>query len=121
MEHRRTFQHGNFGRRAAPQVNVFAPVIGPGAAPMEEKRPVPPADPMPAGPSIEDEIRAWKSARGSLAGFPWRQLSLMAGLCFGFASFVLPASVNEAAQWPLYVLAAISFYAGLHKRKVKPG
>src|SRR5215469_8778714 len=116
MEHRRTLQHGNFGRRAAPQVNVIAPVIGSPAIPIEVQHPVPPSDLTPAGPSIEDEIRAWKSARGSLAGFPWRQLALMAGLCFGIASFVLPGSVNAAVQWPLYILTAISFYAGLHKR-----
>ena len=43
----------------------------------------------------------------------------MAGLCFGIASFVLPATVNETLQWPLYALTAISLYAGLHKRKTK--
>lgn len=48
---------------------------------------------------------------------PWRQLSLMAGLCFGIASFVLPDSINDAVQWPLYALTAASFYTGLRKRK----
>jgi hypothetical protein len=67
--------------------------------------------------SVEDEIRAWKSQRRAAARFPWRTFSLMAGLCFGIASFVLPASVNDAMQWPLYALTAISLYAGLHKKK----
>jgi hypothetical protein len=70
--------------------------------------------------SVDDEIEAWKAARGSVIPFPWRQLSLMAGLCFGIASFVLPDTVNDAVQWPLYALTAISLYAGLHKRKAKP-
>ena len=43
----------------------------------------------------------------------------MAGLCFGIASFVLPATVNDAVQWPLYALTAISLYVGLRKRKNK--
>jgi hypothetical protein len=70
-------------------------------------------------PSIEDEIAAWKEARGPVVPFPWRQLSLMAGLCFGIASFVLPATVNDTMQWPLYALTAASLYAGLRKRKAK--
>jgi hypothetical protein len=71
--------------------------------------------------SVDDEIEAWKAARGPVIPFPWRQLSLMAGLCFGIASFVLPDTVNDVVQWPLYALTAISLYGGLHKRKAKPG
>jgi hypothetical protein len=67
--------------------------------------------------SVDDEIAAWKAARGSVIPFPWRQLSLMAGFCFGIASFVLPDTVNDVVQWPLYALTAISLYAGLRKRK----
>lgn len=43
----------------------------------------------------------------------------MAGLCFGIASFVLPDAINDAVQWPLYLLTVIGLYVGLHKRKVK--
>jgi len=51
---------------------------------------------------------------------PWRQLSLMAGLCFGIGSFVLPDSVNGVTDWVLYGLMAMSFIAGLSgKRKAK--
>ena len=108
MEPRRTF-----GRRPQPAI---PPVL----------TPAPAAEPIPASlshdaalPSVEDEIAAWKAARGSVVPFPWRQLSLMAGLCFGIASFALPAAVNDTMQWPLYALTAISFYVGLHKRKIK--
>jgi hypothetical protein len=76
--------------------------------------------PLPArgdDPSLDDELREWKQARGRGHGIAWRQLSLMAGLCFGIASFVLPGWVNNAVQWPLYGLAAMSFYVGLRKRK----
>ena len=35
---------------------------------------------------------------------PWPQLSLMASLCFGIASFVLPDSVNDNVDWLLWGL-----------------
>jgi hypothetical protein len=112
MESRRTF-----GRRAVPQ----APA--PCAMPQAPSRPAEPIHsslpPDVSLASIDDEIAAWKTARGSVIPFPWRQLSLMAGLCFGIASFVLPATVNDAVQWPLYALTAISLYVGLHKRRNK--
>ncbi len=47
---------------------------------------------------------------------PWRQLSLMASLCFGIASFVLPDSVNDQLDWVLYGFMALTAYAGLSKR-----
>jgi len=110
MEHRQTF-----GRRAGPRSPTaeLAPPTSSAPAPAI----VPFSVPTPALPSIENEIEEWKRARGRGFYFPWRQLSLMAGLCFGVASFILPASVNDAVQWPLYILAAISFYVGLRKRK----
>jgi hypothetical protein len=43
----------------------------------------------------------------------------MASLCFGTASLVLPGAVNETLQWPLYGLAAISFLAGVRRRRAK--
>ena len=109
MELRRTF-----GRRAAPQPTAPRAAIPAPVQPIVSSLP-----PDVTFPSVEDEIEAWKAARGSVVAFPWRQLSLMAGLCFGIASFVLPATVNAAIQWPLYALAAISLYVGLHKRKAK--
>ena len=50
---------------------------------------------------------------------PWRQVALMASLCFGVASFVLPDSINDNLDWLLYGLMAISAYVGFSKRFFK--
>ena len=50
---------------------------------------------------------------------PWRQLSLMASLCFGIASFVLPDSVNDNVDWLLWILAAMSAFVWFTNRKKK--
>jgi hypothetical protein len=63
----------------------------------------------------DDELEKWKRTRKWQV--PWRQISLTASLCFGVASLVLPGSVNTALQWPLYALAAASFYFGMRKRQ----
>jgi hypothetical protein len=47
---------------------------------------------------------------------PWRQVALMATLCFGVASLVLPDSISDDLDWLLYGLMAISAYAGFSKR-----
>jgi hypothetical protein len=78
-----------------------------------------PLQPFPASPnlpSVEQELLEWRQGR---QGFkvPWRPLSLMASLCFGIASFVLPDSVNDNVQWLLYALMAASLYAGFSKRR----
>ena len=43
-----------------------------------------PAQIIPAGPSVDDEIREWKKSRGS--NFPIKLLALVASLSFGIAS-----------------------------------
>jgi hypothetical protein len=68
-------------------------------------------------PTLDSELQDWKVARAGNFKFPWRQLSLMASLCFGIASFVLPDSVNDGLQWLLYGLVAAGLYAGLAKRR----
>ncbi len=68
-------------------------------------------------PSVEQELRAWKRTRSFK--IPWRQLSLMASLCFGIASFVLPDSVNDSVNWVLYGLMAMSFCAWFSGRRAK--
>jgi hypothetical protein len=70
-------------------------------------------------PTHDQELEDWK--RGRSFQIPWRQLSFMASLCFGIASLVLPASVNDKIDWLLYALTAISFFVGLsrHRQKVK--
>jgi hypothetical protein len=40
----------------------------------------------------------------------------MASMSFGIAAFVLPESVNDAVQWPLYALSAASLYAWFRRR-----
>jgi len=59
--------------------------------------------------------REWDTAH--LVGFPWGKAYLMAGLSFGIASFALPDTVNEAANWLLYLLAGASIWAWYQKRK----
>jgi hypothetical protein len=109
-------QRQAFGRRGGSQDAVRA---------RGQKRPLPPVSPVSATPVAEwhapphgerdEELEAWKRARKRHV--PWKQISLMASLCFGVASLVLPHSVNDAVQWPLYGLAAISFYVGIRKKK----
>ena len=108
-------------RRAFGRRPVLQPAVIPAASPPPAAEPIQSAlfEPDLALPSVEDEIAAWKAARGSVVPFPWRQLSLIAGLCFGIASFVLPAALNDALQWPLYALTAASLYVGLNKRKTR--
>ena len=71
----------------------------------------------PSAPSLEQELQAWKQARSFKV--PWRQLYLMASICFGLASFLLPASVNDGVDWLLYGLMAMSFYAWFSGRRAK--
>jgi hypothetical protein len=94
-----------FGRRRKAQ----APRT---SAPAVEHRSV------PASPQNEPdaELEAWKQARPPFA-MPWRQIALMAGLCFTIASFVLPDSVSDIFVWILYGLSGASFYAGWRGRK----
>lgn len=69
-----------------------------------------------ASPPIDDEFREWKKARKRHSGLPWRQVALMASVCFGVASLVLPDSVSDTLDWVLYGLMAASAYAGLSRR-----
>jgi hypothetical protein len=48
---------------------------------------------------------------------PWSSLYLMGSLSFGIASFVLPDSVNDAADWLLYVLCGASLWAWFSARR----
>jgi hypothetical protein len=116
-----------FGLRARtsapPSRNVATPRLAPAppaAAPILAAA----QDSAPAGPaatSIDEELQAWKEARGSKVQMPWRQLALMASLCFGIASFVLPDSVNGDLDWLLWGLMAASAYVGFRKRREKRG
>jgi hypothetical protein len=105
-----------FGRRTEIEVQVFlrTHVARPSScSPEILLEPPPDVRDM----TVEDELREWKKSRDRGFLMPWRQLSLMAGLSFGIASFVLPESVNNVVQWPLYALSAASFYAGFRKSR----
>ena len=79
-------------------------------------RPAAPAAALPAASlSVDDEIRRWKKARRY--SLPWKPLALMGSLCFGVASFVLPNSINDQLQYPLYALSAASLYAGFRRKR----
>jgi len=99
-----------FGRRT----NIPRPG-GHSPAPRAAPRPSPVPQLLSIQPAVDQELQAWKRARAFR--IPWRQLSLMASLCFGIASFVLPDSVNENVQWVLYALMAASFLAGITARR----
>ena len=112
-----------FGRRG---VTRPAPQAPQGARPAAAIAAAPPAPAMPDAASaadivaapdpVERELDEWKRAR-ERAPFPWRPFYFMASLCFGLASFVLPAAINDVVQWPLYGLAAISFAVGIANRR----
>jgi hypothetical protein len=113
-----------FGRRATPQRQLLRAA--------ETSAPAPPAGQSAFGEDfagraaitpreitvshVDHELREWKQARKQHSRIPWRQLALMASLCFGIASLVLPDSVNENLDWVLYGLMAASLYAGLSRR-----
>jgi hypothetical protein len=113
----------SFGRRSSPQTQRARPQPAPTfqrkiAAFDEvtvEQSALPAVPSEIQSPSIDEELQQWKKSRKGFT-IPWRQVSLMASLCFGIASFVLPASVNQNVEYVLYALAAMSLYAGISKR-----
>jgi hypothetical protein len=94
-----------FGRRAVSREE-----------PKKLARPAASSAAIPPPQAVDQEFAEWKRANRHLFRFPWRLFSLMAGLCFGIASFVLPDRINQIVQWPLYALSAASFYAGLRHK-----
>jgi hypothetical protein len=113
-----------FGRRIDPRGgNAPTQTAAQRAAGPPITAPVEPA--APTSDAVQDaslnaELQAWKQARGSGFKIPWSQLSLMASLCFGIASFVLPDSVNSSVDWLLWGLAIMSFYVWFRgKTKLK--
>lgn len=115
-----------FGRRGAAAPIPRAARETPRALPVPKAPPVPkkappvqtaPPDGISWSDTSDPELEDWKRARGWHP--PWRQISLMASLCFGIGSLVLPGTVNDAVQWILYALAGASLYAGLRKRRTR--
>jgi hypothetical protein len=108
----------SFGRRPQPQRKQAlaepAALRAPAELPVEQPFSL---EMETSTPSLEQELQAWKQERSFK--IPWRQLYLMASVCFGIASFVLPASVNDGVDWLLYGLMAMSFYAWFSGRRAK--
>jgi hypothetical protein len=69
-----------------------------------------------SSPRVDAELRDSEQSVKQRFKMPWRQLVLMASLCFGVASFVLPDSLNDGLDWLLYGLMAVSAYVGFSKR-----
>ncbi len=89
-------------------------------APVPVPQPVEPPSSAGEPLCVEQELQVWKDARGSNFKIPWRQIYLMASLCFGIASFALPDSVNDSIDYLLWGLMAMSAYAWYTTRKKKP-
>jgi hypothetical protein len=112
-----------FGRRSVPQQQPLR------ATPTRVS-PMPDPKPIFSGVSADqsspygdiafargnDQPPDWEQSTKWRLKMPWRQLALMASLCFGIASFVLPDSLNDQLQWVLYGLMAMSLCAALSKR-----
>jgi len=111
--------HKAFGRRDNPNRRIA----------VQPQAPCPPEDALPVrtvsiervpeseAPDVDEELRAWKIERSRTRPFQvaWGPLSLMASLCFGIASFVLPDSLNDNFGTLLDVLSALAFFAWLAK------
>ena len=105
----------SFGRRGAAPVAPMrtARISLPDAAlRVDDEKPPPATRPR----AVDPEFEAWKASR-KRAPIPWRPLSLMASLCFAIAPFKLPDDLNDVLQYPLYGLAAMSFYVWWTGRK----
>jgi len=111
-----------FGRRVNPQAFPAPPrravqaVSAPKPVAVEFVVPTVAPDDQP---SLDSELSAWKKERGSQFKMPWSQLSLMASLCFGIASFVLPDSVNQNVDWLLWGLSIMAAWVWYSNRKKK--
>jgi hypothetical protein len=103
-----TISSGPIARPPAPDPIAGEPVLAAAAAD---------ANPPEIAPDDDNELQAWKSARRKATHLPWRQIAVVAGLSFAVASFVLPEALNDALQWPLSALVAISLYMGWRNRK----
>ena len=70
-------------------------------------------------PSAHDEWREREQPVKRKFKVPWRQVVLIASLCFGIGALVLPDTTNDDLNWLLYGLMAISGYVGFSNRFLK--
>jgi hypothetical protein len=114
-----------FGRRTTsqrPALRARKPLDAPPAGNISafaraSVAPASPLQPEISAQPADHELQEWKKTRRQNYKIPWRQMSLMASLCFGIGALVLPDSVNENLDWLLYGLMAASLFAGLRRRR----
>lgn len=115
--------HRSFGQRCDPSDGAAGAIKGvwesTGARPPQhyvESRIL--LSEKPKSPLVDDDLREWKRAqKPNFRKALWRPLLLMATLCFGIASFVLPDSVNDAVDWLLYAVTGASLYSWIRSRR----
>ena len=115
-----------FGRRVSSQHRASGPVETAEAAVRAKikdvasdvtVRPVAPMLPETKLVTAEQDFEeSWQTRKHGFS-IPWRPLALMASLCFGIASFVLPDTVNDVVQYLLYALTAAGIFAGFSRRR----
>ena len=120
-----TTQCGNTRQFPNPKIMPVFPSVGCNALRLEVAAPTATSTRLDASapsslqmtkPSADEELQARTKARKQSFRIPWRQVSLMASLCFGTASFVLPDILSDNMQRLLYALAAASLYGRFAKR-----
>jgi len=117
----------SFGRRTPPpsiprviSQAVAKPVLRRGGLHTDRADPVGPSKAdleLAPDRSVDDELSEWKSARRKNYRLPWRQVYLMASICFGIGYLVLPDSVNHVVQWLLLALGILSFVSSISSRR----
>ena len=108
----------SFGRRTQNQLPKAAPPLvmkfaRPGATTVKSESQ--PETFAPSVDSVDEELRAWKKSRSS--AFPVKLLALTGSVSFGIASVALPKEINDAMQYPLYGLSALSLYLGFRGKR----
>jgi hypothetical protein len=113
---------GSFGRRrdsggvAIGAIKVVRERMGPRSPDYIEQPAL--LSETPKSPLVDDDFREWKRARTpNFRKTLWRPLLLMATLCFGIASLVLPDSVNDAVDWLLYAMTGVSLFSWIRSRR----
>jgi len=111
----------SFGRRHDASGPATAPIkvrenMGANSPELYIKQPVLMSE-TPKLPPVDDDFREWKRARKPNFQALWRPFLLIATLCFGIASLVLPDSVNDAVDWLLYALMGVSLYSWIRSRR----
>lgn len=108
----------SFGRkRMAPVISAPKPLATPRQAQLPDLPVVPAAlQPDPMDRELEQWTKPQKS-RARLLAEPWRSLTIVASVGFGFSSWMLPDAVQDVTQVVMGVLTAGGLIAGRRKSK----